>query len=79
MRTTLKLHPSNVRNINIAFVQKDFVPIILSLLIFTEISAIQRNPVVRVKKSTLAEELWKTSKTGDDFDDLAMTRKIVLV
>ena len=75
MRTTLKLHPSNVRNINITSVQKDF----LSLLVFTEISAIQINPVVPVKKSTLAEELWKTSKTGDDFDDLAMTRKIVLV
>lgn len=64
-----------MRNINITSVQKNF----LSLLVFTEISAIQINPVVPVKKSTLAEELWKTSKTGDDFDDLAMTRKIVLV
>ena len=39
---------------------------------FTEILfSVSRNP--------LAEELSKTSKTGDDFDDLAMTRKIVLV
>ena len=32
-----------------------------------------------VSRNPVAEELLKTSKTGDDFDDLAMTRKMVRV
>ena len=66
VKTSLKLHQSRADAHNI-FRRELILPVL------------QRNPVFRFKKSTRAEELSKTSKTGDDFDDLAMTRKIVRV
>ena len=83
VKTSLKLHSNNAQLLwtKHHFSSKKWLQTIcispsFSLKIpkpdFTEILfSVSRNP--------LAEELSKTSKTGDDFDDLAMTRKIARV
>ena len=78
MKSTLKLHPSDARTLFSRYFLHRIrcQPVVL----FTEIPKPEFKEILfSVSRNPLAEELSKTSKTGDDFDDLAMTRKIVRV